>query len=182
MVLPNLTTNSIYEVKVRAASISTINPRQIILGSYSEPKKVKKRQRKTIQSPRRIKSLHSLISCQFISRLWCNWIVRKSSRSNDKPNTITIWRWLWAHCSAVSASFWFCWHSFCGGTLTTNCNQNNSNNNGLVDDVTTCLSKVISEALRIGGKSMGIPSEIQFQFCVCFHLKWVELFIHFVPN
>lgn len=40
MVLPNLTTNSIYEVKVRAASISTINPRQIILGSYSEPKKV----------------------------------------------------------------------------------------------------------------------------------------------
>lgn len=40
MVLPNLTTNTIYEVKVRAASISTINPRQIILGSYSEPRKV----------------------------------------------------------------------------------------------------------------------------------------------
>lgn len=40
MVLPNLTTDHFYEVKVRAASISTINPRQIILGSYSEPKKV----------------------------------------------------------------------------------------------------------------------------------------------
>lgn len=40
MVIPNLTTNYYYEVKVRAASISTINPRQIILGSYSEPKKV----------------------------------------------------------------------------------------------------------------------------------------------
>lgn len=40
MILPNLTTNTIYEVKVRAASISTINSRQIILGSYSEPKKV----------------------------------------------------------------------------------------------------------------------------------------------
>lgn len=41
MILPNLTTNSIYEVKVRGASLSTINSRQIILGSYSEPKKVK---------------------------------------------------------------------------------------------------------------------------------------------
>ena len=40
MVLPNLTTNMIYEVKVRAASYSTVNPKQIILGSYSEPKKV----------------------------------------------------------------------------------------------------------------------------------------------
>lgn len=40
MVLPNLTTNTYYEVKVRAASISTINPRQVILGSYSEPQKV----------------------------------------------------------------------------------------------------------------------------------------------
>lgn len=40
MVLPNLTTNTFYEVKVRAASISTINPRQVILGSYSEPQKV----------------------------------------------------------------------------------------------------------------------------------------------
>lgn len=40
MVLPNLTTNAYYEVKVRAASISTINPRQVILGSYSEPQKV----------------------------------------------------------------------------------------------------------------------------------------------
>lgn len=40
MVLPNLTTNTVYEVKVRAASLSTINPRQIILGSYSEPRKV----------------------------------------------------------------------------------------------------------------------------------------------
>lgn len=40
MVLPNLTTNTYYEVKVRAASISTINPRQVILGSYSEPQEV----------------------------------------------------------------------------------------------------------------------------------------------
>ncbi|XP_055315021.1 tyrosine-protein phosphatase 99A isoform X1 [Sitodiplosis mosellana] len=40
MVLPNLTTNTFYEVKVRAASISTINPRQVILGSYSEPQKI----------------------------------------------------------------------------------------------------------------------------------------------
>lgn len=40
MIIPNLTTNSLYEVKVRAASTSVINPKQIILGSYSEPKKV----------------------------------------------------------------------------------------------------------------------------------------------
>lgn len=40
MTLPNLTTNMIYEVKVRAASNSTINPSQLIHGSYSEPKKV----------------------------------------------------------------------------------------------------------------------------------------------
>lgn len=40
MVLPNLTTNAVYEIKVRAASISMINPRQIVLGTYSEPKKV----------------------------------------------------------------------------------------------------------------------------------------------
>lgn len=41
MVLSNLTSNSIYEMKVRAASLSTINPKQLILGSYSEPKKVR---------------------------------------------------------------------------------------------------------------------------------------------
>lgn len=46
MVLPNLTTNTFYEVKVRAASISTINPRQVILGSYSEPQKVSTARRK----------------------------------------------------------------------------------------------------------------------------------------
>ncbi|XP_065074555.1 tyrosine-protein phosphatase 99A isoform X1 [Ochlerotatus camptorhynchus] len=40
MIIPNLTTNMIYEVKVRAASASVINPKQIILGSYSEPKKI----------------------------------------------------------------------------------------------------------------------------------------------
>lgn len=40
MIIPNLTTNSLYEVKVRAASTSVINPKQIILGSYSEPKKI----------------------------------------------------------------------------------------------------------------------------------------------
>lgn len=40
MIIPNLTTNSVYEVKVRAASASVINPKQIILGSYSEPKKI----------------------------------------------------------------------------------------------------------------------------------------------
>ncbi|XP_021710392.1 tyrosine-protein phosphatase 99A isoform X2 [Aedes aegypti] len=40
MIIPNLTTNMVYEVKVRAASASVINPKQIILGSYSEPKKI----------------------------------------------------------------------------------------------------------------------------------------------
>lgn len=40
MLLPNLTTNMLYEVKVRAASISTIKPNQLILGAYSEVKKV----------------------------------------------------------------------------------------------------------------------------------------------
>lgn len=40
MILPNLTTNMLYEVKVRAASISTIKPNQLILGAYSEVKKV----------------------------------------------------------------------------------------------------------------------------------------------
>ncbi|XP_058812317.1 tyrosine-protein phosphatase 99A [Topomyia yanbarensis] len=40
MIIPNLTTNMVYEVKVRAASTSVINPKQIILGSYSEPKKI----------------------------------------------------------------------------------------------------------------------------------------------
>lgn len=40
MIVPNLTTNQLYEVKVRAASLSTIHPRQLILGAYSEVKKV----------------------------------------------------------------------------------------------------------------------------------------------
>ncbi|ETN67444.1 hypothetical protein AND_000745 [Anopheles darlingi] len=40
LIIPNLTTNSVYEVKVRAASFSVINPKQIILGSYSEPRKI----------------------------------------------------------------------------------------------------------------------------------------------
>ncbi|XP_055614452.1 tyrosine-protein phosphatase 99A-like isoform X2 [Uranotaenia lowii] len=40
MIIPNLTSNMVYEVKVRAASISVINPKQLILGSYSEPKKI----------------------------------------------------------------------------------------------------------------------------------------------
>ncbi|XP_058457054.1 tyrosine-protein phosphatase 99A [Malaya genurostris] len=40
MIIPNLTTNMVYEVKVRAASTSVINPKQIILGSYSEPRKI----------------------------------------------------------------------------------------------------------------------------------------------
>lgn len=40
MVLPNLTTNTLYEIKVGAASLSTINPHQVIFGSYSEPQKV----------------------------------------------------------------------------------------------------------------------------------------------
>lgn len=60
MALPNLTTNSIYEVKVRAASISIINPRQIILGSYSEPKKVI---REESRSPR--DSMFSIIGISF---------------------------------------------------------------------------------------------------------------------
>lgn len=43
MVLPNLTTNTLYEIKVGAASLSTINPHQVIFGSYSEPQKVFRR-------------------------------------------------------------------------------------------------------------------------------------------
>ncbi|XP_035894669.1 tyrosine-protein phosphatase 99A isoform X1 [Anopheles stephensi] len=40
LIIPNLTSNAVYEVKVRAASASVINPKQIILGSYSEPRKI----------------------------------------------------------------------------------------------------------------------------------------------
>uniref|UniRef100_U5EUF9 Putative receptor-type tyrosine-protein phosphatase mosPTP-1 n=1 Tax=Corethrella appendiculata TaxID=1370023 RepID=U5EUF9_9DIPT len=40
IVIPNLTMNAVYEVKVRAASISIINLKQIILGSFSEPKRI----------------------------------------------------------------------------------------------------------------------------------------------
>ncbi|XP_052891620.1 tyrosine-protein phosphatase 99A isoform X2 [Anopheles moucheti] len=40
LIIPNLTSNAEYEVKVRAASASVINPKQIILGSYSEPRKI----------------------------------------------------------------------------------------------------------------------------------------------
>ncbi|EDV90763.1 GH14309 [Drosophila grimshawi] len=36
MVLPNLTTNSYYEVKVAAASFSVINPKKIVLGKFSD--------------------------------------------------------------------------------------------------------------------------------------------------
>uniref|UniRef100_A0A336LNK0 protein-tyrosine-phosphatase n=1 Tax=Culicoides sonorensis TaxID=179676 RepID=A0A336LNK0_CULSO len=41
MVLSNLTANTLYEMKVRAASLSTINPKKLILGGYSEPKRIK---------------------------------------------------------------------------------------------------------------------------------------------
>ncbi|XP_055616400.1 protein sidekick-2-like [Toxorhynchites rutilus septentrionalis] len=40
VVLQNLTTDATYELKVRAASISVINPHKVILGPFSEPKKV----------------------------------------------------------------------------------------------------------------------------------------------
>uniref|UniRef100_A0A1B0GM56 Fibronectin type-III domain-containing protein n=1 Tax=Phlebotomus papatasi TaxID=29031 RepID=A0A1B0GM56_PHLPP len=40
MKLPNLPTNTVYEIKVRAASVSAINPRNIIPGAYSDPKRI----------------------------------------------------------------------------------------------------------------------------------------------
>uniref|UniRef100_A0A182N755 Putative receptor-type tyrosine-protein phosphatase mosPTP-1 n=1 Tax=Anopheles dirus TaxID=7168 RepID=A0A182N755_9DIPT len=40
LIIPNLTSNAVYEVKVRAASKSVINPKQIILGTTSEPRKI----------------------------------------------------------------------------------------------------------------------------------------------
>ncbi|XP_055902453.1 tyrosine-protein phosphatase 99A isoform X2 [Eupeodes corollae] len=40
MILQNLTTNSMYEVKVAAATYSVINPKKIVPGRYSEPKKI----------------------------------------------------------------------------------------------------------------------------------------------
>ncbi|XP_055371806.1 tyrosine-protein phosphatase 99A isoform X2 [Condylostylus longicornis] len=40
MILENLTTNSIYEVKVCAASRSVMNPRKLVFGKYSEPRKI----------------------------------------------------------------------------------------------------------------------------------------------
>lgn len=42
MVIPNLTTNTVYEVKVKAATLSTINPKQLVLGSYSDLRTVRK--------------------------------------------------------------------------------------------------------------------------------------------
>uniref|UniRef100_A0A182XEH9 Putative receptor-type tyrosine-protein phosphatase mosPTP-1 n=2 Tax=gambiae species complex TaxID=44542 RepID=A0A182XEH9_ANOQN len=40
MVIPNLTTNSAYEVKVRGATVSTVNPKKVVLGTYCEPIKI----------------------------------------------------------------------------------------------------------------------------------------------
>lgn len=40
VVLQNLSTDASYELKVRAASISVINPNKVILGPYSELRKV----------------------------------------------------------------------------------------------------------------------------------------------
>ncbi|XP_058130396.1 protein sidekick-2-like [Anopheles ziemanni] len=40
MIIPNLTTNSAYEVKVRAATVSIVNPKKVVLGTYSEPIKI----------------------------------------------------------------------------------------------------------------------------------------------
>ena len=45
-----------YEIKVRAGTYSTINPRQTVYGSYSEPKKVKKRNNKILNGNEVIKT------------------------------------------------------------------------------------------------------------------------------
>lgn len=108
MVLPNLTTNTFYEVKVRAASISTINPRQVILGSYSEPQKVH------VDNFFLSQQQFSIISIYF-HRFCCNSIVKRFNRSNRKIQMITIWQWWLALCSAVLELYWFYWLLFCGG-------------------------------------------------------------------
>lgn len=40
MILQNITTHTEYEVRVAAATLSIINPKKIVLGKYSEPRKV----------------------------------------------------------------------------------------------------------------------------------------------
>lgn len=40
MTIPNLTTNTMYEVKVQASSLSIINSRRLVLGANSIPKRV----------------------------------------------------------------------------------------------------------------------------------------------
>lgn len=42
IIIQNLTTYTIYEVKVQAATLSVINPRRVILGLHSTPKRVRK--------------------------------------------------------------------------------------------------------------------------------------------
>lgn len=46
IIIQNLTTYTIYEVKVQAATLSVINPRRVILGLHSTPKRVS--EKKTI--------------------------------------------------------------------------------------------------------------------------------------